>query len=177
MIAAFVAVLLCLLCSVVQGCDFEGCDHVDFGSCGTACCRMGLMIINETPEEVMAKLNLTIAKGGPDHRYIPMRTAQGNMTFTDLRERHPEASFLGQTIHTTKNLQYNDTLNLLLKKEGAVSTKVFAVSVSQVAGAYGDKGQNYFNIKQLFDGIKWEQAYQMMNMDESCPGGSRGSSR
>ncbi|KAJ1415106.1 hypothetical protein B484DRAFT_454636 [Ochromonadaceae sp. CCMP2298] len=169
MMIAVCLLLLCVLCA--RACEFEGCEHVDYGSCGTACCRLNLMILNETPEQVMRKLNLTIAHKGPDSRYIGMRTAGGNMTFTDLISSEIDflPVFLGQTWHTTKNLQYNDTINLLIKKEGAVNTRIFAVSVSQIAGAYGDAGQNYFNIKQLFDAVKWDETYQMNNIDESCP--------
>jgi hypothetical protein len=36
-------------------------------------------------------------------------------------------------------------------------------------GAYGDSGQNWFNINQLFESVTWESGYKMWNMDGSCP--------
>lgn len=54
-------------------------------------------------------------------------------------------------------MMYNDTINFLLTaEEGGKSTSVTAFSISQIAGAYGDEGQNYYNIVQLFDSIRWK---------------------
>lgn len=163
--------ILAIVLSLTSACDYEDCDHLDFGSCGTACCRLSLFIQDETPDEVMVKLNSTLTDGGPDKRYIPMLTAEGTQTFADIRAYHPEVDFIGQAWHTTTNLVYNDTINFLLKPEnGGKSTGIFATSISQIAGAYGDDGQNYFNIKQLFDSISWTAGgYKMINADKSCP--------
>eukprot|EP00600_Ochromonadales_sp_CCMP1393_P009826 CAMPEP_0174972644 /NCGR_PEP_ID=MMETSP0004_2-20121128/10752_2 /TAXON_ID=420556 /ORGANISM="Ochromonas sp., Strain CCMP1393" /LENGTH=154 /DNA_ID=CAMNT_0016222907 /DNA_START=29 /DNA_END=490 /DNA_ORIENTATION=- len=154
MILFIVTLLLSLL--AVQACDYPDCNHPDEGSCGDACCRLGLFISGETTTEVMTKLNETLVKGGPDQRYIPQMTAEGTLTFGDLRPYDKPVDYIGQTWHTTTNLMYNDTINILLKPtELGKSTFVYAVSISQIAGAYGDDGQNYFNIKQLFDSVKW----------------------
>ena len=41
-------------------------------------------------------------------------------------------------------------------------------SQSQIGGAYGDDGQNFFNIKSLFDSITWENKYKLVHADKSC---------
>eukprot|EP00286_Rhodomonas_abbreviata_P001820 CAMPEP_0181289338 /NCGR_PEP_ID=MMETSP1101-20121128/831_1 /TAXON_ID=46948 /ORGANISM="Rhodomonas abbreviata, Strain Caron Lab Isolate" /LENGTH=134 /DNA_ID=CAMNT_0023393557 /DNA_START=252 /DNA_END=656 /DNA_ORIENTATION=+ len=128
------------------------------------------MVIREPVADVMNKLNTSLTAGGPDGRYIPMMTAEGTLTFGDISAYHPEVTYIGQAWHTTTNLEYNDTINFLLKPEqDGKSTGVYAVSISQIAGAYGDDGQNYFNILQLFDSVKWENGYKLWNADSSCP--------
>ena len=117
----------------------------------------------------MNKLNSTLVNGGPDKRYIPMMTAEGTLTFGDLRPYDMPVDFIGQAWHTTTNLMYNDTLNFLLTavEDG---TSVYAFSISQLAGSYGDEGQNYFNIIQLFDSVQWQAgSYEMSHVDNSCP--------
>ncbi|KAJ1403923.1 hypothetical protein B484DRAFT_457444 [Ochromonadaceae sp. CCMP2298] len=163
---AFFALALALISCAADNIS----NHPDAGSCGNACCRLGLYIRDETTEQVMVKLNSTISKGGPDSRYIPQMTAEGTMTFGDLRPYAKGVDFIGQAWHTTINLLYNDTINFLLKpQEGGKSTAVYAVSISQIAGAYGDDGQNWFNIDQLFSSIEWDNGYKLWNMDGSCP--------
>ena len=95
-------------------------------------------------------------------------TAAGTLTFETMRSKNPH--FLGQAWHLTENRRWNDTLNFLLQEEdGGHSTGVVSFSISQIAGAYGDMGQNFFNLKQLFDSIQWESAYELTNLDASCP--------
>jgi hypothetical protein len=123
----------------------------------------------ESTTEVMNKLNSSIMDGGPDSRYIPMMTAEGTMTFGDLRPYDKPVDFIGQAWHTTMDLQYNDTMNMLLTPVDG-GTSVYAFSISQIAGAYGDEGQNYFNVVQLFDSIKWLAGdYDLSQVDDSCP--------
>ena len=46
--------------AVVLGCKENGCDtHLDFGSCGNACCRLYIKT-KDTPEQVMEKMNSTL---------------------------------------------------------------------------------------------------------------------
>lgn len=40
----------------------------------------------------------------------PQITADGLLTFRDLRPKDLPVDFLGQAIHETANLQYNDTM-------------------------------------------------------------------
>lgn len=136
---ALCSIFLSLLTIIfVKGCTLEGCEYQDAGSCGSACCRLSISILNETTTDVMNKLNNSITSGGPDFLYTPMMTAEGTLTFGDLRPYHPgEVDFIGQTVHTTINGLYNDTVNFLLK-EASYGTEVYAFSISQTAGAYGD---------------------------------------
>jgi hypothetical protein len=156
------------LFSVVNSCTFDGCNHPDYGSCGNACCRLNILIEGEDTLAVMNKLNNSIVQGGPDKRYFAMITADDYLTFRDLRPKNVAVDFLGQAYHLTANLLYNDTVNILLSKaQNGVDTNVFAFSISQIGGAWGDSGQNYFNIIQLFDSI-WS-TYKLSNADGSCP--------
>jgi len=163
----------------VQACTLDGCDHPDCGSCGNACCSL-LITVNESTEAVMHKLNQSITEeGGPDQLYLPMMTAGGTMTFSDLRQYGAGADFLGQALHTTINGKYNDTINFSLspttiawgnkkKKKGTI---ISAFSISDIAGAYCDSGQNYWNILQLIEGIQWENDDTPLieHVGESCP--------
>mmetsp|Transcript_47892 Transcript_47892/g.54259 ORF Transcript_47892/g.54259 Transcript_47892/m.54259 type:complete len:358 (+) Transcript_47892:112-1185(+) len=165
----------------VQACTLDGCDHPDCGSCGNACCSL-LITVNESTEAVMHKLNQSITEeGGPDQLYLPMLTASGTMTFSDLRQYGAGADFLGQALHTTLNGKYNDTINFSLspttikknnknmkKKKGTI---ISAFSISDIAGAYCDSGQNYWNILQLIEGIQWENDDTPLieHVGESCP--------
>jgi hypothetical protein len=53
----------------------------------------------------MNMLNASIVSGGPDSRYIPMITADGLLTFRDLRSKNNGVDFLGQAFHTTADLK------------------------------------------------------------------------
>lgn len=155
----------------LYACDFEGCQNVDYGSCGNACCKLYIEVINESTEQVMRKLSDSLSAGGPDGRYIQMINAHGDFGFSDLRPYNISVDFLGQAWHTTANLVYNDTMNILLAPSADLprNTKVTSFSISQIGGAYGDAGQNWFNSWQLFESIKWEEGYRMANADGSCP--------
>jgi len=166
----------------VKACTLDGCDHPDCGSCGNACCSL-LITVNESTEAVMHKLNQSITEeGGPDELYIPMMTAGGTMTFSDLRQYGAGADFLGQALHTTLNGKYNDTINFSLspttvrankknKQKKKKGTIISAFSISDIAGAYCDSGQNYWNLLQLIEGIAWENdEMPLIEHDgESCP--------
>lgn len=153
-------------------CDFAECKNVDYGSCGNACCKLNVYIKGVRTVDVMDALNSTVVAGGPDNLYIPQPTA-GAFVFSDLRPYNISVDFLGQTWHTTVNGLYNDTVNLQLSPtDEGESTNVVAFSISQIGGAYGDDGQNYYNIFQLFDSIKWASGYVVSNADHSCPVGA-----
>jgi len=170
--------------SHVNACTLDGCDHPDCGSCGNACCSL-LITVQESTEAVMHKLNQSITEeGGPDQLYIPMMTASGTLTFSDLRQYGAGADFLGQALHTTLNGKYNDTVNFSLspttiagnhknkeKNKKRKGTIISAFSISDIAGAYCDSGQNYWNILQLIEGIQWDNgdAPLIEHVGESCP--------
>lgn len=153
-----------------SACTFDKCKNVDEGSCGTACCKLNFYLEGETTTEVMNKLNSTLGASGPDGLYIPMPTAEGTMTFGDLRPYDKPVDFIGQAWHTTANLMYNDTLNFLVAAvDEGKSTQVTGFSISQLGGSYGDEGQNYYNLVQLMDSVSWKKQYEMEHADSSCP--------
>ena len=123
--------------------------------------------------DVMNAMNATIVSGGPDGLYSPKMTAEGTLTFGDLRPYGKDVDFIGQTFHQTKNGMYTDIINFTLKPIGKNSQGTFikAFSISQIAGAYGDDGQNYFNIVQLINSITLlkETGVEAINIDASCP--------
>jgi len=186
-VVIYLLLLLIASISSANACTLDGCDHPDCGSCGNACCSLLITIQGESTESVMNKLNSSITEGGgPDNRYIPMMTASGTMTFSDLRKYGADADFLGQALHTTMNGKYNDTVNLSLSPttlflddddEGIKGTIIAAFSISDIAGAYCDSGQNYWNILQLIQSIDWDENYDggtttpflVEHVGDSCP--------
>jgi len=117
----------------------------------------------------MNRLNASIVAGGPDGLYMPQITAEGTLTFGDLRAYPGHPDFIGQAWHATKNGLYNDTINFTLTPTDSTgtATQVKAFSISQIGGAYGDAGQNYFNIVQLITSL-WADA-KAEPLDSSCP--------
>jgi hypothetical protein len=81
----FSSILISTLATTAVACTFDNCNNVDEGSCGTACCKLEFLVEGETTTEVMNKLNSTIGMKGPDGLYTPMQTAEGTLTFGDLR--------------------------------------------------------------------------------------------
>jgi len=134
--------------------NIEDCSHVDFGSCGNACCNM-LMTVPFSPAKAMAMLNKSLSDGGPDGRYHLEMSVEGPVGFanlTDFAQDLPEpfskstsGVFIGQARHETIG-NFNDTVNfnLIATKKG--DTLLHAFSLSLVAGALGDNGQNYKNV-------------------------------
>jgi len=174
-VGVYLLLLFIIGISHVNACTLDGCDHPDCGSCGNACCSL-LITVQESTESVMHKLNASITEeGGPDQLYIPMMTASGTMTFSDLRQYGAGADFLGQALHTTINGKYNDTVNFSLspttKKKKKKGTIISAFSISDIAGAYCDSGQNYWNILQLIEGIQWDndETPLIEHVGDSCP--------
>ena len=164
------ALIICINLSIksVSACDYDECkSHVDFGSCGNACCKLS-MIVKGSPESTMLALNSSLSTGGPDKQYIPQITAQGTIAFSDLRKFDIDVDFIGQSFHVTDNGQYTDTINFTLApKKNDDSTYIEAFSISQIGGAYGDDGQNYYNIYQLFTSV-FPDLNKIHHLDHSC---------
>jgi len=157
--------------STVSACDLPGCDHPDLGSCGNACCSLTITV-NESSEVVMNKVNATISSGGPDGLYTAQITADGSLGFSDLRSYPIDFDFVGQAWHKTLNGVYDDTVNFNLKSvSDGEKTEIRAHSISQIAGALGDAGQNHWNIMQLVNGIEWADPDSVVveHNDASCP--------
>ncbi|GMI11031.1 hypothetical protein TrRE_jg11861 [Triparma retinervis] len=161
------------LLPLALSCPFDLCDVPDSGSCGNACCKLSVAVPLPT-EAVMSAINATLASGGPDGLYEAQMTAEGTLGFADLRPFGAPADFIGQAFHATANGLYVDTVNFNLSPtEDGGGTVVRAFSTSQVGGAFGDDGQNYYNIVGLltevdFGGDKAD-VNDFVNVDESCP--------
>ena len=164
---------LLLLPSLSLSCPFDLCDVPDYGSCGNACCKLSLTVPLPT-SDVMAAINSTLSSGGPDGLYEPQMTAEGTLGFGDLTPFGVGVDYIGQAYHTTANGMYTDTVNFnLAPTADGMGTVVKAFSTSQIGGAYGDDGQNYYNIVSLltevdFGGDKADEG-DFVRVDESCP--------
>mmetsp|Transcript_26687 Transcript_26687/g.74603 ORF Transcript_26687/g.74603 Transcript_26687/m.74603 type:complete len:183 (+) Transcript_26687:45-593(+) len=161
------AVFVCLLVGVVfvTGCKVgeKNCERVDNGSCGNACCKMEYEF-DMSPASLVRDLIRVIGTGGPDQRYALQTTAEGTYGFTDLREFNLTSTngravaYLGQAVHTTGPLGiecvFHDTVNFLVNFGDADGSCVLtAFSISEIAGALGDDGQNFYNIKTVIDAL------------------------
>lgn len=147
-----------------QGC--MGCENVDFGSCGNACCKLDLEIFDMTTETVMKSLNKTLHSGGQDGNWSASVLAEGVTGFADLRSITKDIDFIGQFVHTTY-VGYRDSVSLTVARTGQ-STKVRLFSYSLIGGAYGDSGQGYLNLKMIIDSLDLDD-YQLTHVDRSCP--------
>jgi hypothetical protein len=155
--------------AVVLGCKENGCDtHLDFGSCGNACCRLYIKT-KDTPEQVMAKMNSTLLGGGPDGQYSAATMAGGGAGFEDLRQYNVGVDFIGQSYHVTDNGVYTDTQNYLVypvDDKSEMKSKIVGFSISQIGGAFGDDGQNWFNLAQVFGSLYPDAPID--HADKSC---------
>lgn len=168
---------------VVGTCGFGGgvpdCDHPDKGSCGNACCSLTVTVPG-SPDEVVATLNSSFADGGADGNFTPSMTAEGVAGFANLsaipalQKLYPNHIYIGQIIHMTNGkYHFSDTLNFnLVSSTDGSSTVITAFSLSLVAGAYGDAGQNYKNLKMAMDHAfptLPSSALAPGNFPKSCP--------
>ncbi|CAH1258728.1 Hypp2059 [Branchiostoma lanceolatum] len=107
---------------------------------------------------------MSLKNGGADNRY---RFSGGD----DLRPYNVSASFILQGVHMTLVHHYNDTLNFVLKDSMKPSIKPLgatldAFSISQIAGAYCDDGQNYKNLVGFVKGLNMKYTETTM---AGCP--------
>lgn len=159
-------VIFAIIITLTTSCTHEGCsDHLDFGSCGNACCKLA-MLIDEHPESVLKKMNGTLLSRGPDGQYKASLLAEGMLGFTDLRRYKVGVDFIGQSTHITDNGQYTDTQNWLIYPTTEGGSKLVGFSISQIGGAYGDDGQNYYNLKQIMSTL-WPEG-KSFHYDKSC---------
>lgn len=102
-----------------------------------------------------------------------MMTAEGTLTFADLRPYDKAIDYIGQTEHTTANGLYVDTVNFNLAPTSTGGTEIKVFSTSQIAGAYGDDGQNFYNIVNLLTSVDFGDGEvgveEFVRVDESCP--------
>ena len=81
---------------LAAACVPPDCDREDCGTCGVACCKLLLSFPQTSTVDLMNMLNSSLAKGGPDYRFVLQPTAEDQYGFGDLRPYHPEAvNFIG----------------------------------------------------------------------------------
>lgn len=149
-----------------QGC--ADCGHLDFGSCGNACCKLDVTIAQST-EEVVATLNATLqAPGFADGAYEAQQLAEGVLGFADLRPFNASADFIGQFRHTT-TIGYEDSVSINVARDSDGHSLVRMFSYSLIGGAFGDAGQNYKNLFNLLTSAYAGQ-YTIAHADASCGG-------
>lgn len=128
------------------------CARRDLGSCGNACCGVSVVFVSDSADAVVQAISRELARRGSDGAFTPAKTwgtffaldAGGcrSLSATETRDR-----FLCQATHTTDgHYHFQDTINIKVGAAGAKGTPVSFFSISNVAGALGDAGQNYKNI-------------------------------
>ncbi|XP_064600882.1 uncharacterized protein LOC135467051 [Liolophura sinensis] len=150
------AVLSCVI--FTKGCEPPDCDRKDCGSCGNACCAIEIHWPAQT-EDIYKTMMGGLTNGGPDSRY----TFKGGY---DLRKDKAKADFILQGWHTTLKNHYNDTLDFTLVPTNDTYSIVNAFSISQIATAYCDAGQNYKNIIALMNSFGVEYQWVVVH---GCP--------
>jgi len=143
------------------------CQRGDAGSCGGACCKVEVSFA-ATAKQLAASMQSTFAAGGADGAFKPATTWGDFFNLTDgCRQLDPAETtdtYLCQAVHTTSGgsggYHFNDTINALIgPSEGAAAaTVVTFFSISQIAGALGDAGQNWKNIALVRSAIAHPEA-------------------
>ncbi|XP_072026759.1 uncharacterized protein [Amphiura filiformis] len=131
-------------------CQPPDCDRPDCGSCGNACCTLKFTLFNKSPKEAYNDMTKALTAGGADGRYT-------FIAGSDNTKYNISCLYQIQGWHTTLEHHYNDTLNFSIygNPDGpASSSLVTAFSISQIAGALCDAGQNYKNLVGYFKGLK-----------------------
>lgn len=78
-----------------------------------------------------------LSNGGPDSRYKLSETAEGSLGFADLRPYKKPVDFIGQAIHTTQAMHYNDTVNWTLAPTAQNGTVVTVRRAGHPGSALG----------------------------------------
>lgn len=113
----------------------------DMGSCGNACCAAEFRT-DKTPSEVFALMTRYLESGGSDGLFGYKTGGTSGLGISGGADQGTWDSIF-QGTHTTIKMRYVDTLNFAVrtKPEGRGSV-VRAFSISDIAGALGDEGQN-----------------------------------
>lgn len=150
-----VTALLALLVAATACPDPDLCANADCGSCGNACCNI-TVAVTEATATTMSMLNASIVSGGPDGAYKAQMTYEGTLGFADLRAYSKPVDFIGQAIHTTTGENhFEDSVSFTIAPTASGGSHIQAFSLSLIAGAYCDEGQNYYNIMHLVDSLDW----------------------
>ena len=157
-------------CGGAEPSTVPGCDRVDLGACGNACCLVDLPIpahgdANRTEHAYLLVKQFLLA-GGPDgsYEYVHSADKAGHNPSDNLTEYPIPWNYIFQARHTTAG-GYVDTINLNLREDpyppiGGPSNAVLRIfSVSNIHGALGDNGQNYKNIQYLIANSFLDKAF------------------
>lgn len=131
------------------------CARHDLGSCGNACCGITVVFVSDNADAVAQAISRELARRGSDGAFIPATTwgsffalDQGGCRSLSSSETHDR--FLCQAAHTTTgHYHFKDTINIKVGASGPKGTPVNFFSISNIAGALGDAGQNYKNIQLI----------------------------
>merc|ERR1719277_923212 len=120
----------------------------DMGSCGNACCAAEFAS-SSSPPEVYNKIVAYLKSGGSDGLFKSTGGAAG------LELATPDGAWTAifQGMHTTFKARYNDTVNFAILRKGDGSSVVRVFSISNVAGALGDEGQNRRTVSMLAEAV------------------------
>ena len=130
----------------------KDCDHVDFGSCGNACCVIDASFEGVNASHVYNTLSGYLRKGGDDgsFAYVTGPDKAGHNPGDSLVPYNISWAYVFQGSHTTSG-GYVDTLNFNLKDASGITTlRMF--SVSNIHSALGDAGQNYKSLAYMLEG-------------------------
>jgi hypothetical protein len=128
----------------------------------------------KSPEEVAAALSDTAANAANHQFALQIPAGSKTAKFSNLSQYHTHfppplndsaSFFLGQFHHTTTG-GYVDTIDISLRSLPNGGSEVHAFSLSLIAGAFGDNGQNYKNIMMLMKGLGITNTKHLNN---SCP--------
>lgn len=137
-----------------------GCDRVDRGGCGNACCLVDVPIPAHDDANLTAHVYLQLKQflltGGADgsFKYVHSADKAGHNPSDDLTAYPIPWNYVFQATHKTAG-GYVDTLNFNLREDpyppirGASNAVLRIFSVSNIHGALGDNGQNYKTIEYL----------------------------
>ena len=138
-----------------------GCERVDHGSCGNACCAVQLLT-QQPPALVYAGLVTFLRSGGADgsYRYSNNTDIAGHRPSDRLGRHVPDGEggvrvsilpdqFALQGRHLTRG-GYIDVLNFFIRPLTSGGAALRAFSMSQLHGAFSDNGQNWKNLNFLF---------------------------
>mmetsp|Transcript_49834 Transcript_49834/g.112171 ORF Transcript_49834/g.112171 Transcript_49834/m.112171 type:complete len:271 (-) Transcript_49834:30-842(-) len=139
----------------------DDCKIKDMGSCGNACCSMEFAA-DASPAEVAASLKSYLVEGGMDGLF----QLKGEKDLT----AYPVAwTWIAQGSHTTYRERYIDTLDFNVRPDGNGATIVRAFSISDVAGALGDMGQNHRTLSIVSKDLKWESPVVKFGCGDELP--------
>lgn len=120
----------------------------DMGSCGNACCAVEFTI-DRDPADVFAMMTKYLQSGGSDGLFTYSPGGASGLGISG-GAGHGTWDSIFQGTHTTFKMRYVDTLDFAVRTEaGGKGSVVRAFSISGIAGALGDEGQNRRTVSLL----------------------------